>query len=278
MSKWLFLFGIVGALSACSFSGKNQAPIEVVNPKSVGEVAVQIKPVVTTPPPLNAEFADKPGYYTVQPGDTLFAIARKYQQKVSDLVAWNQLNDPNVIEINDVLRVFPPNAISQGVGVAGSSTVEAPSVAQVTAAGSGGAARAETPLEPIPTQAPVWAWPAAGKVVQVFEDNPKEKEDRIRGLDIENVLGTPIFAAADGVVAVAQTQRGYGPLVVIRHGDNFLSAYAHNQVVLVKEGDVVKAGQKIATMGSEDTDGPKLFFQIRKEFKSVDPLLYLPQQ
>ena len=116
-----------------------------------------------------------------------------------------------------------------------------------------------------------WQWPTAGKVVETFDD-PRNK-----GIDIAGVEGAAVIAAADGeVVYVGSAVRGYDKLVIVRHSDEFITAYAHNRKVLVAEKQAVKRGQTIAELGRSDADRPKLHFEIRHQGKPVDPLKYLP--
>jgi lipoprotein NlpD len=117
-----------------------------------------------------------------------------------------------------------------------------------------------------------WGWPAKGKVVTQFSDSTTFK-----GIDIAGSAGQPVTASAGGKVVYAGSGlRGYGKLVIIKHNDAYLSAYAHNRDILVKEGQQVVKGQKIAEMGNTDTDQVKLHFEIRRQGKPVDPLRYLP--
>jgi lipoprotein NlpD len=116
-----------------------------------------------------------------------------------------------------------------------------------------------------------WAWPAAGPVIGNFD------EGRSKGLAISGKAGDPVYAAADGrVVYAGSGLRGYGNLVIIKHNNTYLTAYAHNQTLLVKEDQVVKRGQKIAEMGSSDAERVQLHFEIRKQGKPVDPARLLP--
>ncbi|MBA4742435.1 MAG: peptidoglycan DD-metalloendopeptidase family protein, partial [Azoarcus sp.] len=116
-----------------------------------------------------------------------------------------------------------------------------------------------------------WLWPASGEVIEGFEESSN------KGLDIAGEPGDPVVAAAAGnVVYSGSGLRGYGKLVIIKHEDDFLTAYAHNRELLVKEGDKVSKGQKIAELGSTDADRPKLHFEIRKQGKPVDPAKFLP--
>jgi len=131
------------------------------------------------------------------------------------------------------------------------------------------------PPAPEPARAPSaslpWLWPTSGKVIETFDD-PRNK-----GIDIAGNEGAPVQAAADGeVVYVGSAVRGYGNLVIVRHSDDFITAYAHNRKVLVAEKQSVKRGQVIAELGRSDADRPKLHFEIRHQGKPVDPLKYLP--
>jgi lipoprotein NlpD len=117
----------------------------------------------------------------------------------------------------------------------------------------------------------VWMWPAEGKVVGTFDGGKK-------GIDIAGKMGQPILAAGSGTVLYASSVRGYGNLVIVKHNNNLLSAYAHNKTILVKEGQSVRKGQKIAEMGNSDTDSVKLHFEIRQQGKPVDPSKFLPSR
>lgn len=134
------------------------------------------------------------------------------------------------------------------------------------------------PAQPVPTQPAVgndniaWAWPVKGKVLSTYTEISK-------GIDIAGKRSAPVLAAAAGkVLHSGSAIRGYGRLIIIKHNDSWLSAYAHNEKLLVNEGDEIKKGQKIAEMGSSDTDSVKLHFEIRNKGKPVDPLKFLPPQ
>jgi lipoprotein NlpD len=116
-----------------------------------------------------------------------------------------------------------------------------------------------------------WMWPAEGKIIGGFSSGKK-------GIDIAGKLGQPIYAASPGTVLYASSVRGYGNLVIVKHSSNLLSAYAHNKTILVKEGQTVSKGQKIAEMGNSDTDAVKLHFEIRQQGKPVDPSKFLPNR
>lgn len=222
-----------------------------------------------------AENAGKPGYFTVRPGDTLIRIGLETGQNWRDLQAWNQLVNPNLIEVGQVLRVVPP-------GVDPSQPAAAP-VASGTVAPrplSAPAPVAAVPAAPAPAAAPATAtsaddvafvWPVSGSVIETFD------EVKNKGLDITGKMGDPVLAAADGrVVYAGAGLRGYGNLIILKHNNTYLTAYAHNQNLLVREDQAVKQGQKIAEMGSSDADRVKLHFEVRRQGKPVDPLKHLP--
>lgn len=148
------------------------------------------------------------------------------------------------------------------------------------------AAQAEKPATPAAASAPVaatagegeieWIWPIAGKLLATFNEGGAGQEAS-KGVDIGGKIGDPVQAAAAGkVVYSGSGLRGYGNLVIVRHNATFLSAYAHNSRILVKEGQTVTRGQKIAELGNSDTDQPKLHFEVRQQGKPVDPLKFLP--
>ncbi|MCL2589702.1 MAG: peptidoglycan DD-metalloendopeptidase family protein [Betaproteobacteria bacterium] len=131
---------------------------------------------------------------------------------------------------------------------------------------------------PEPSASGDWMWPVKGAIISQFDD-PTGSGGKLRnkGIDIAGTPGTPVLAAAGGKVAYAgNAVRGFGNMVIVKHNDEYLTAYAHNRVILVKEGEAVNKGQKIAELGSSDTDRPKLHFELRKQGTPVDPLKYLP--
>ena len=222
------------------------------------------------------ENAGKPGFYTVKPGDTLIRIGLETGQNFRDLVRWNNLENPNLIEVGQVLRTVPPGSDSSLVvtrpvtsGMAATTTAAAPgrpaSAASAPVAGAGSS-------QPAATEDDVaWIWPAQGKLIAGFD------EVKNKGFDIDGKAGDPIIAAGDGrVVYAGAGLRGYGNLIILKHNNTFLTAYAHNQTLLVKEDQSVKKGQKIAEMGNSDADRVKLHFEIRRQGKPVDPARYLP--
>jgi lipoprotein NlpD len=143
-----------------------------------------------------------------------------------------------------------------------------PEVASAAAAGAAGTAAASAGPDDL-----AWAWPSAGKLLAPFSESAN------KGLDIGGRAGDAVTASADGkVVYAGNGLRGYGELVIIKHNATFLSAYAHNRKILVKEGQQVSRGQKIAEMGNSDADAVKLHFEIRRQGKPVDPMQYLPKK
>jgi lipoprotein NlpD len=267
-------------------------------------------PVVKTP-----READARGFYTVKRGDTLIHISLEFGQNYRDIISWNNLANPNDIKVDQVLRVLPPEGSTVAAGVqtvpvpTGAATESRPlgSAANSANTSSAGAmkttphgekrpyseaalaelqkadtlapapvAKAETPQKPLDRapengedEAVSWMWPTQGKILGPFDEAK-------RGIDIAGNSGQDVLAAADGKVSYATSIRGYGNLVIIKHTNNLLSAYAHNKTILVKENQTVTKGQKIAEMGNTDSDAVKLHFEIRQQGKPVDPAKFLP--
>ena len=215
-----------------------------------------------------AENAGKPGYYTVKPGDTLIRIGMDNGQSGRDIARWNKLDNPNLIETGQVLRVVPPAPDAPVARVTTPSAAASPMPA---------ASAPTQPVTPVTPAAPSAAedaisfqWPARGNLISGFD------ESKNKGLDIGGKVGDPVLAAADGrVVYAGAGLRGYGNLIILKHNNTYLTAYAHNQTLLVKEDQVIKRGQKIAEMGNSDADQVKLHFEIRRQGKPVDPAKYL---
>jgi murein DD-endopeptidase MepM/ murein hydrolase activator NlpD len=213
-----------------------------------------------------------PGYYRVERGDTLSQIARAHRQSVQSIARWNNLSNPNAIEKGQVLRVAPPGGTAR-------ATRNEPSTAANATQGNAGGNRASgdparAALRP-PPSAPAngikLIWPAAGTTVRGFNGTNS------KGVDIANSAGTPVIAAASGTVVYAgDGLRGYGNLLILKHNADFLTAYAHNQRLLVKEGQSVAQGQQIAEMGNTDNDRVALHFELRYRGQSIDPSRYLP--
>lgn len=248
---------------------KQNSPVAVSSPISMG---------ATSP---GSDNAGKPGYYSVRSGDTLTKIALDHGQAWRDIAKWNGLDNPNVIEVDQVLRVVPP--VSEAAANRPTASAK-PSAAVPQAANSAAAPAPTTVASPSPASSAantvnaansddnlVFAWPHPGQVLTGFD------ELKNKGLDFAGKAGDPVLAAADGKVVYAGSGlRGYGNLVILKHNNTYLTAYAHNQSLLVKEDQTVQKGQRIAEMGNSDADRVKLHFEIRKQGKPVDPAKLLP--
>lgn len=275
-----FLLGctvLAGALLAgCSSKSLNPAPVEDRTTGLAKPATPASTPVVTDTPapaparlPPGAENAGKPGYYTVKPGDTLIGIGLESNQNFKDIARWNNLENPNRLEVGQVLRVAPP---------AGGAVVTAVSKSAGTAPGAAAPASAPVAAKPVAAAASgggdddiAWLWPATGAVSGNFDGSKN------LGIDIDGKAGDAVLASADGtVVYVGAAVRAYGNLIILKHNNSYVTAYAHNQTLLVKEDQAVKKGQKIAEMGSSDADRVKLHFELRRLGKAVDPVKYLP--
>lgn len=281
-----------------------------------------------------------PGYYTVKKGDTLYRIALEHGQDYRDVVAWNNIANPNSIKEGQILRVAPlaVAAVTSGGPVVAQPVVTAqvvesrpldeagrpastPSAVsaeglkreprggkepysdeayarlnkggdvaskpQVAAVDPKPEVNPEAQREPKPEVKPeakpeaavagpddvAWQWPSSGKVVSPYSEAGN------KGVDFSGKSGDPVLAAADGkVVYVGTGIRGFGQLLIVKHNSTFLSAYAHNRKILVAEGQQVTRGQRIAEMGNTDSESVKLHFEIRKQGKPVDPMLFLPKR
>lgn len=298
--SWAALGVALVLLSACSSKQLRLAPVEDRNApsahKNAAEVDAAASPVkaghgasAATEPVAagaaasaapGAENAGKPGYYTVKQGDTLARIGLEVGQNYRDIARWNNLENPNRIETGQVLRIIAPGASEEGA-VARPVTASKATAVPLPAAGkpaSAPAAPASSPPAVAAAPATVveddvsFIWPVRGDIVATFDEAKNRK-----GLDIGGVAGAPIVAAADGKVVYAGSGlRGYGNLIIIKHSTTYLTAYAHNQTLWVKEEQMVKQGQKIAEMGNSDADQVKLHFEVRKLGKPVDPAKYLP--
>ena len=287
------------ALVVSCASPPNKAPVEDRNPARPaakpggapvaqppampGVDAVPGEPAKTL---AGAENAGKPGYYTVKPGDTLIRIGLDNGQNWRDVVRWNGIENANLIEVGQVLRVLPPGVDPNAVaarGVAAAKVEARPLDAKPAIAAAAPAAASAPAAAPVTAAAATataaregdddlgWAWPASGTVLAGFE------EGRQKGLAIAGKAGDPVLAAADGrVVYAGSGLRGYGNLVIVKHNNTYLTAYAHNQALLVKEDQAVRRGQKIAEMGSSDADRVQLHFEIRRQGRPIDPARLLP--
>lgn len=277
-----YLVGVAALmLSACGSKPLNRAPVEDRGavPANV-ELDSRVVPGTHTVVP---ESVTKGVFYTVKPKDTLIGIGLETGQSHKDIARWNNLENPNRIEIGQVLRVSPPPSETVAVAkpvVSGAATPTAIAAGQVkptsptagTSSASGSGTVATAPAAPSGAEEDMgWIWPGNGPVLAGFD------EAKNKGLDIGGSAGEPVVASADGKVVYAGAGlRGYGNLIILKHNNVFLTAYAHNQSLFVKEDQSVKRGQKIAEMGSTDSDRVKLHFEVRRQGKPVDPAKYLP--
>ena len=197
------------------------------------------------------------GYYRVQRGDTLYRIGLRFNQDVNTLVRWNHLANPHAIEVGQLIRVRKPNSVSGG------SAGVKPQPGRVTPKPDTGTTITAAPDIRL-------RWPVKGKVISTFNGQTQ------KGIDIAGSRGTPVKAAAAGTVQYAGEElRGYGKLVLIKHSNSTMTAYAYNDSLKVVNGQKVQAGQTIATMGDSGTTGVKLHFEVRVNSKAVNPLRYL---
>ena len=193
------------------------------------------------------------GQHVVRKGETLYSIAFRYGKNPDDIARWNRLGDGSLIHPGQVLRLTPPT---------GSASP---------------AASSRKPAKPLPKlpdePAPAWAWPTSGRINVSFGGKPGPGT----GVLIDGKAGQAIAAAASGRVVYAGSGLiGYGQLIIIKHNETYLSAYGYTQSLLVKEGQTIRKGQRIATMGEGPERKPRLHFEIRRNGKPVDPRQFLP--
>jgi len=201
-----------------------------------------------------SQVGTKPGHYRVQRGDTLSQIARKSGRTVDELRRWNKLNNVHQINVGQVLRITPP-----------ATSARAPS-ARPTPAKRASAPPAARKPAPTPAISLKLVRPAQGQIIQDYNGSSS------RGLTIANVAGTPVVAAAAGsVMYVGSKLRAYGNLIIIQHDSQHLTVYAHNRSLLVKEGQKVAQGQKIAEMGSTGSNRIALYFELRRNGQPINP-------
>ncbi|MFM0594420.1 peptidoglycan DD-metalloendopeptidase family protein [Paraburkholderia dilworthii] len=206
-----------------------------------------------------------PGFYRVERGDTLSKIARSNRQSVQSIVRWNNLNNPDSLEVGQVLRVVPPG------GASTSGAIRSSGGGSASATPRSAPAAADSAPSAAPASSISLVWPADGTVIRRFDGNNS------KGIDISAAAGTPVIAAAAGTVVYAGNGlRGYGNLLIIKHNAEYLTAYAHNRALMVKEGQSVTRGEKIAEMGDTDTDRVMLHFELRYQGRSIDPSRSLP--
>lgn len=276
LARWSLQLAMAAGLcllSACSTTSLDEpgrVPVTDRSPRTGSPSAA-----VTSLP--GQENAGKPGYYSVRPGDTLTRIGLEQGQSPRDLARWNALDNPHLIEVGQVLRVVPPGkdpvAVSPGVTVTPVPTPAADARVKPRNLNDKAVEGAKPITGLVDGEELAFAWPVGGALLERFD------ETRNKGVDIAGKAGDPVLAAADGrVVYAGAGLRGYGNLVILKHNNTYLTAYAHNQALMVKEDQTVRQGQKIAEMGSSDADRVKLHFEVRRQGKPVDPLKFLPSR
>lgn len=293
-------------------------PVPVAPARTDKQPSAASEKTVATEEPTTKPYREgdwRPEYHIVKKGDTLYSIALDYGQDYRELAAWNGLEDPGLIKIDQRLRLFPPDGVGEATTVQPTAlappaatpafsepkarkvpyseqalaqfkmpvpaAAAAPTAVNAVTTGKPSAkpqvAEATPPAAPKETAADgkmIWEWPAQGKLLYGFGQGPIQK-----GIGIEGHSGQPVLAAAPGkVVYSGSGLRGYGKLIIVKHNMSYLSVYAHNSRVLVKEGQTVAKGQKIAEIGDTDSDRIVLHFEIRRLGKPIDPLQYLPDR
>ncbi len=294
---------ILFLLAGCEAPGP--APIRDARPPAKDPRQAD-KPVYT----VSSVEPDQNGRHIVQKGDTLFAIAFQNGLDYRDLAFWNNLTSPDVIKVGQVLRLTPPddsvgrargvetialrdNALATPKPIQEVSVLTEPKAQRLPYSDANWSAMNSKPSaeeaarnqKTTPSSANVptstvlqgdqddWLWPADGPLLGSFGQAGG------KGIDIAGQMNSSVIAAAPGkIVYSGSGLRGYGKLLIVKHSGEFLTAYAHNQALLVKEGDWVKAGQRIAEMGNTDSERVKLHFEIRQYGKPLDPLKYLPER
>ena len=206
----------------------------------------------------HSTWQDNPQTHIVRKGETLYSIAWRYGKNTQDIARWNRLGNGSLIYPGQVLKLSGSASSNR------STTGSTPSASRP----------APRPLPSIPSQpAPKWSWPTQGRINVVFGAKPGTGT----GVLINGKAGQSINAAAPGRVVYAGSGLiGYGQLIILKHNDTYLSAYGYNASLLVKEGETIKKGQRIATMGEGPERKARLHFEIRRNGKPVNPRQFLP--
>jgi lipoprotein NlpD len=225
---------------------------------------------------FSADQAPLPQYHTVSKGETLYAIAFRYGLSFEQIAQINHISYPYTIFPGQRLHIKSSNGETTDKALAGAGSGAHAGRKQSTAAESANAdKKASQSAERAAESNIKWQWPANGAVIAGFADKGKIN----KGLDIAGKKGDAVYAAADGKVVYSGSGLvGYGNLIIVKHNAVFISAYAHNDQILVKEGGQVKVGQKIAEIGSSGANRNTLHFEIRRGGNPVDPRNYLPRK
>ncbi|MGL4859136.1 MAG: peptidoglycan DD-metalloendopeptidase family protein [Enterobacteriaceae bacterium] len=294
-------FIVLSILSGCTKKDTPPASISSVGDSGATNRRGEMQPSATQNGQIvynrNYRSIPKGGYtggtYQVKRGDTLFYIAWISGTDFRDLAQRNNIPEPYHLEVGQIIKtgVNGVNTVDNGKSsnselanngratqtnlTAAETAPEKAPVSTTIQPGNTKVTSSAEPVTPPPVATGSWIWPTQGKII----DNFSSAEGGNKGIDIAGTREQPVLATASGrVVYAGNALRGYGNLIIIKHNDDYLSAYAHNDNILVREQEDVKAGQKIATMGSTGTSSVRLHFEIRYKGKSVNPLRYLPQR
>jgi lipoprotein NlpD len=269
---------LAAALMSAACGGTARAPVLSREDARTSPATVS-QPSSRTPAQPQSQQQEVPAQHVVVRGDTLFSIAWRYGLDWRDVAAWNGIRAPYVIVPGQRIHLRRPPAVAAAPPAQTRPQVTQP--AQPAPQKPPAQARPQQPQQtqqqspprPVASAELRWQWPTQGQVLRSSSLTSRN------GVDISGTRGQSIVAAAPGAVVYSGTGlRGYGRLIIIKHNDSWLSAYAHNDQLLVKEGDQVQAGQPIATMGLGNDGRPVLHFEIRKDGKPVNPLDYLPKR
>ncbi len=233
----------------------------------------------SSPPPAPIEGRSPPpteriNYHRVSKGETLFSLAWRYEKDLHKLARANGIRQPYTIYVGQRLNLDTSRVRAVSPRTTATKTRTLPSKTPTTKATVKRTTKTPTTL---PASLPSkwrWQWPVPGRVSRHYSAS-----GLFKGVDLQVVPGQPVKAAAPGLVVYAGNGlRGYGELIIVKHSDIYLSAYAHSRKILVKEGQVVKAGQKISEAGGDPANSRRLYFEIRKDGKPVNPVQYLPKK
>jgi len=282
--------GVAAGLGGCTSTPRTPAPIVDSSLPASPSVTESAPRRAAAAAPAPSAFAPvEAGFYRVKPGDTLYGISRLYKQKPDDLASWNSLPESRQVNVGQVLRVAPPvptptssagksvppllpappgNQPKQAAEKPAEKLAEKPAEKQAEKATEKPAAKsAGAPVSTASAGKGTFVWPVKGEVVRGFGASGS------KGIDIAGKVGEPVKAAAPGKVVYAGSGlRSYGRMIIVRHGNDYLTAYAYNDKLLVREGDTVKQGATIADMGTGPSGTPVLHFEIRKAGAAVDPV------
>ncbi len=278
--RWSLVVVMVGTTAFLAACSSTQTPAPVENRKVSKAPPQPRAPAASTASSSDPLPPAPDGFYRIRRGDTLIGISLDHGVAWRDLATWNQIDNPNLIEVDQLIRVRPPGGTKPATTASSAATKSAATDVRPLAGSSPPAAANSAPAPATTTAAskPVaeaiqLSWPSKGQVMTPFAD------PGYKGIAISGAEGDAVMAASDGrVVYSGNGLRGYGNLVIVKHDGDFLTAYAHNKSILVNEGQVVKRGQKIAELGKTDADVPKLHFEVRRSGKPVDPLKFLAQR